>query len=434
MKKVKIMEGCWKKGGLHAHTLWSDGRSLPERAISAVKKAGFDFWSVTEHNEFPVSNNAWREICGEEGPWPPRLTEKEFNDARDIVPGRPEVRRNGWCSRAAKMMTFREMCRVFNEPDKFVLIPGCEFTNSMNTGPDGRLHAVHSNWLNIPEVPVLDHKLTKPEDMVDSHYAIYDEAAKRYNRPTYFQVNHPHWPYYDIHSTVIIERPWITHAELINGEAERVPPAGMANIEKWWDAVNAFRISAGQPCVFGTAGDDSHFYDDERGARHFGGLDGAFVVVHLPQKLTPDNLIRALNRGDFYFSTGVYFDSIIMDHEKGVLKVKVRKIKGAKCHIRFNVTRKDFDRTVTTRFLPLEGEPAYDRDVPVYSDDVGMIAYEKDGWTAEYKLSPDDLYVRATAVTDIRTIRNNGKPGPQKYHCYPEFLSAFTQPMVQEKE
>ena len=37
MKKVKIMEGCWKKGGLHAHTLWSDGRSLNSNDLAKLE-------------------------------------------------------------------------------------------------------------------------------------------------------------------------------------------------------------------------------------------------------------------------------------------------------------------------------------------------------------------------------------------------------------
>ena len=429
LKKIKVMEGCWKKGGLHAHTLWSDGRSLPERAIGAVKKAGFDFWSVTEHNTFPDDRNAWREICREEGPWPPRLTDAEFHEAEHIVPGYPVTRRAGWCVWNVRLMTFREMCKAFNEPDRFVLIPGCELTTFRETGPDGRHYSVHANWLNIPEAAEADHECKTPETMLDAHYARYRETARKYARPTFFQLNHPFWPYFDTLSTMVIERPWITHAELCNGEPEQIAPACMPGIEKWWDAVNAFRIADGKPCLFGTAGDDTHFYDADRGPRRFCSLDSAFVMVHNPGKMTADSLIRALNRGDFYFSTGPCFDSIVMDQERGILMVGVRRIPGAKCRIRFNVTRRGFDRTVETRRIPFEGNPALDRDIPVYSDDIGLTAFEKNGWTAEYRMSPDDLYVRATAVTDIPCTRETGA-GKIPYRSFPAFQTAFTQPMI----
>ncbi len=32
----------WYRGMLHMHTLWSDGRALPEQAVAAYKNAGYD--------------------------------------------------------------------------------------------------------------------------------------------------------------------------------------------------------------------------------------------------------------------------------------------------------------------------------------------------------------------------------------------------------
>lgn len=425
MKNCKIMEGSWRKGGLHSHTIWSDGRSLPERAIAAVKKEGYDFWTVTEHIVFPGSRNTWREVCPEEGPWPPRLTGREFNASCNIVPGYPKTKKQGAWGLSVRLMSFREMCRAFNEKDKFVLIPGCEFTHSMRNAPDGRRYAVHANMLNVEHSAEIAEEKLYPADQLDMLYGLYRDASENLKQPTCFQLNHPFWPYYDVLSPMVIERPHITLAEICNADANYQPPENMPGIEAWWDAVNSFRLADGRPCVYGTACDDSHFYDEERIHTKHGGVGGGFVVVHLPGRMTPANIMRALQRGDFYSSSGIFFDSIVMDHGQRTLKVKVRPVRGAHCRIRFNATRKNFDRTVKYLHIPYPENPQYDRDVPVYSEDVGRVVYEKDGWTAQYRMAPDELYVRATAVTDIPSPRVAAVNA-----VYPRFLTAWTQPMV----
>ncbi len=428
MKKTKILQGAWRKGGLHSHTLWSDGRSLPERAIAAVIKNGFDFWCISEHCCFPDNPDAWREVCRDEGPWPPNLTDEEFAAAQNIVPGYPEVKPSNPWKKLARLMTFREMCKAFNKPDKFLLIPGSEFTPWLGVCPDGRNYCVHANWLNIPQSADLP-PVKSPTAMLDKFYAAYQEAAGKSRRESCFMLNHPFWPYFDILSTDMHTRPEIFLAEICNGGPNYPAPDAMPSMEQWWDGANSFRIAKGMPCIYGTASDDTHFYDDDRAAHCHGGLNGGFVVIHLPGHMTANRIMRALKNGDFYASTGVFFDSIVMDYEHGLLKVKVRRTSGAKkCHIRFNGTKRGFDRTITTRFIPYETNHEFDRDVPVYSADVGQILAEKDGWTAEYKLAPDDMYVRATAVIDVPHERRNDVP--DRY--YPKYLTAWTQPMISE--
>ena len=240
-------------------------------------------------------------------------------------------------------------------------------------------------------------------------------------------LNHPFWPFFEVLSTDLHTRPEIILAEICNGGPDYNVPDAVPGIEKWWDGANSFRIANGMPCVYGTASDDAHYYDDERVGRFIGGLDCGFVVVHLPGHMTANRIMRALKNGEFYASSGAYFDSIVMDYEHGILKVKVRKTPGAKkCHIRFNGTKRNFDRKIRTQFISCEENHVFDRDVPIYSEDVGQILAEKDGWTAEYRLSPDDLYVRATAVLDVP----HGRQDALVDRIYPNCLTAWTQPMI----
>lgn len=185
MQKNKILQGAWRKGGLHSHTLWSDGRSLPEKAIDTVKKAGFHFWCVTDHSCFPDTRDTWREVCLEEGPWPPRLTHQEYESAQNIVPGYPKTKTSGPWAKLAKLMTFQEMSRAFNEPDKFLLIPGSEFTPWLGICSDGRNYCVHANWLNIPVAADIPPEKS-PTVMLDKFYDAYVREAAKTRRETCF--------------------------------------------------------------------------------------------------------------------------------------------------------------------------------------------------------------------------------------------------------
>lgn len=45
-------EGMWLKGNLHSHTTVSDGVSTPSDIVNAYESAGYDFFSMTDHNIF----------------------------------------------------------------------------------------------------------------------------------------------------------------------------------------------------------------------------------------------------------------------------------------------------------------------------------------------------------------------------------------------
>ena len=88
------MKGTWKKGALHTHTLWSDGRSLPETVIKTYRDRGFDFVCLSDHNVFPERENFYLPVAPEEGPWPPMASRAELLRAQEI--GRASCRERVW--------------------------------------------------------------------------------------------------------------------------------------------------------------------------------------------------------------------------------------------------------------------------------------------------------------------------------------------------
>ncbi|MBR3821560.1 MAG: hypothetical protein IKJ37_08050, partial [Kiritimatiellae bacterium] len=64
------------------HSLWSDGRAMPEQAMAAYKNAGYDFVSLTDHNRFQDDPDKWIGVGdGSKEVWPPKTLRPECYQA-----------------------------------------------------------------------------------------------------------------------------------------------------------------------------------------------------------------------------------------------------------------------------------------------------------------------------------------------------------------
>jgi hypothetical protein len=101
------------------------------------------------------------------------------------------------------------------------------------------------------------------------------------------------------------------------------------------------------------------------------------------------------------------------------LRVAVKAEEGVHYSIRFVTTKRNFDQKTTTIASPAENKrPA--RSIPIYSDDIGRTVKTVSGVKAEYRLEPDDLYVRAVVESD--------RPAKITPHFHPKVQTAWTQP------
>lgn len=181
--------------------------------------------------------------------------------------------------------------------------------------------------------------------------------------------------------------------------------------------MNAFRRLRGQALLYGIGSDDAHYYDEKR-IHGGGGVGDAWVMVRA-KALTPKHVIKAMYRGDFYATMGVLLDELTFSRTRKTLRVKVRPEQGVAYRIHFITTKKDFDQTVTELTSPAEGKRP-ERTIPVYSEDIGRIVKTMDSTEAEYRLAPDDLYVRARIESD--------RPSKTTAHFHPTVQTAWTQP------
>ncbi|MGL4595734.1 MAG: hypothetical protein ACRCUY_13505 [Thermoguttaceae bacterium] len=397
--------GNWYKGNLHMHSFWSDGNVFPEQAIDWYKDRGYNFVSLTDHSAMQNNPNNWRTVG--EGNVSQELFDKYLEkygknwvEARE-KDGKTQVR----------LKMFTEFIDKVNEPSKFIVIPGHE----QNSGIHGR--AVHDNVINV--VNTMPFQMgTSVSDCFRRNADYLTQYSGETGRDVLMIANHPHWVYFDGYPQDYIEVPEIRFYEFLNCNPSYVPHEKFWDAEKFWDIVNAFRLENGLLPLYGVANDDTHNYL-QTGAKT-SDLGNYWSVVRAAE-LTPEKILQAMYKGDFYCSSGVEFETVDFDKETKTLSVKVKPEEGVKYTIRFNGTKKGFDKT-TTEVEDPAGEKKPARKIPVYSDRIGEVFKTVDGTSASYKMADDDIYVRATVVSDKETTYID-KSGYE-----PKQQSAWTQP------
>jgi hypothetical protein len=159
-----------------------------------------------------------------------------------------------------------------------------------------------------------------------------------------------------------------------------------------WDILLALRLGKhGLPIVYGMATDDAHSYH----AYGVGKVNPGrgFIMVKAPY-LTAEAIIRGIESGDYYCSTGV------------VLKEVRRTRKGLAL-----VIQSEKDVTYKTQFIAtmkdtkLTSEPRLDKDGKVldvtrtYNSDVGKVIAESESLEPSFQLTGKELYVRAKVIS-----------------------------------
>jgi hypothetical protein len=386
--------------------------------VDVYKQHGYDFLCLSDHNRLGEDTNTWREVAINEGEWPPKISQSIFDTYINVF-GKDYVdyKTNG-SSTSVRLKTYSEVKVKFEEPGKFILLPGVELTQKLNG-----LH-LHMNYINLPVILPCIKKagLVKTvqesktiSELISLNALEAEQAENELNKPYILTLNHPFWVYYDIIPQNLIDCPEVRFFEVCSNGSDHAPypQAPTYTVEKFWDVVNAFRLLHGHQLLYGIGSDDAHFYDAKR-------IDvgDAWIMVH-SASLTPDDLITAMCVGEFYASNGVFLKEVVFTREDNILHVTVKADQGVIYRIRFISTKRDFNQNTTEIAIPVENKrPA--RTIPVYSDDIGRTVKTVVGTEAGYQLEADDLYVRAVVESD--------RPSKITPHFHPKVEMAWTQP------
>ncbi len=391
----------WWKGNLHTHSLWSDGNDFPEVIARWYRDQGYHFLALSDHNVLP-DGERWMKIDdvvrrgAREGVARYRA---QFGD--DVVvrerDGKQEVR----------LRPLHEYRGRLEEPGRFLLLPGEEVSASFDKLP------IHQNATN-PMALIRPQPGGSVRDTMAANLRAILAQAERQDEPLLAHLNHPNF-YFAITAEDVAEVVAERFFEVWNGHpsVHHLGDEQHASIERLWDIANTLRLAQlGREPLYGLGTDDSHHYFAVGPQLSVSGR--GWVMVRAAA-LTPAALLGAMQRGDFYASSGVTLRDVSFGD--GVLRVEVAAEPGERYAIRFMGTRRGCD---------LRCQPVRDAAGKVvratfrYGDEVGAVLQTSDGPVAEYRLTGDELYVRAV-VTSTATVERPLWDGQPK--------QAWTQPV-----
>lgn len=439
----------WYKGQTHSHTLWSDGTVFPDQAVERYKAKGYHFFAMTDHNVFAADVDHWIPVEGKEYPVlnPMHINyQHKFANTNIVADYRKRFKyeerfnRDG-SVKEIRAKTFRECARLYNEPGKFLLIPGCEASHAVAYS-EGPANQVHCCYLGIEDLLDVHRQQNWGWTGYDIPLGQYIESlrrdaenkAKEWSVPYQFTLCHPIWSWYDVSPEALIDAPDVRFFEVCNNGGGKAPPEMPQNgwdTDRFWDVVNAFRARRGQRLLLGTGSDDVHSYFDF-GPGGCAAFD-AWIRVNAAE-LTWPAIQKAMDAGDFVACEGLEPETVDFDSRTGTLNVSVAGEPGRTRTIRFIVSKKDFSEKPVKDFEIFKGNSALDdkgkkvsstRRIRVYDEKIGMVVKTVTGnpgesVSASYTLADDDLYVRARFESDGDTVCHSA--------LHPKCPAAWTQP------
>ena len=392
----------WLKGNLHTHSLWSDGDDYLEMIALWYRDRDYDFLCFTDHNVLAQSENRWIDIAKKPtGQDALRKLKERFPEGwvdERMVDGRTEVR----------LKTFSEVTAKVGQPGKFLLIQGEEVTDRFGKYP------VHLCAANVKElIPPMggDSVAETIQKNVDALIA----QRERTGQSMMIHLNHPNFGY-AVTAEDLMRVRGEKFFEVYNGHpgVNNSGDADHASTERIWDIILTKRLAELElPVMYGLATDDGHNY---HGIPSRKSEPGRGWVMVLAEALHPESIIPALERGDFYATSGVMLDKVVSSSNG--LSVDVKPESGVDYRIEFIGTEAGYDET---------SEPVLDKKgneiltTRRYSQDIGKVLATHEGTSASYSFLGNEIYVRARITSSRR------HPNPSEVN---DFEQSWVQPVV----
>ena len=380
----------WWRGNIHTHSLWSDGDDFPEMISEWYRTNGYHFLAMSDHNILAAGMRWMGESEIKRRGGEVTITDyfKRYGDdwveTRMLEDGK---------EREFRLKSFNEYRSLLEERGRFILLQGEEISDAVEGQP------VHMNATNLKEAIAPLGGETVPQ-AIEANLRAVEAQAKKTGREIIVHVNHPSF-YYAISAEQLAEVVSERFFEVYNGNTDvnHLGDDDHPSVEAIWDIANAIRITRfGAAPLFGVATDDSHHY-------HGGGVQspGRGWIMVRARHLTPESLILAMKRGDFYASSGVTLTEVAYDAGKKTLSV---------------VIDGDADTTYETKFIGTK--KAENASKQIDPAKAGIVLQSSKGTKATYQMTGDELYVRAQVVS------SRAHPNPSFEN---QFEEAWTQPV-----
>ena len=306
----------WQKGNLHTHSFWSDGNDFPEMIIQWYKNQGYQFIALSDHNTI-AKQERWYELSKKD--IENKVLEKYENAYGDWV----ETQTDSTGFRV-RLKTFDEYRSKLEEPGRFLIVKSEEVTSSYEKKP------IHINVTNIQE-KIEPVKGSSVVEIMQKTLDLVHAQREKLGIPMFAHINHPNFGY-GISTEDLKKLNGERFFELYNGHPA-VNNAGndeYDSTEIMWDLVNIHYLDQGKPLLYGIATDDSHHYHNF--TADLSNTGRGWVMVN-SKKLETSSLIEAMEKGDFYASTGITIKKYVVT--KNQIRVEVEPEQGVHYEILF---------------------------------------------------------------------------------------------------
>jgi hypothetical protein len=351
----------WYKGNTHTHTLWSDGNGAPELVADWYASRDYNFLVLSDHNLLSEGEKWFPIGAGRLTPEKVDQLKREFGD--DWVKERTVDQK-----REMRLKTLSELQRKFGRPGEFTFIQGEEITDDFKGRP------VHVNGVNLQKV-IRPRKGATLRETLQNNIDAVMEQSRKFKKPMLAHVNHPNFQW-GITPEDLASISGEQFFEVYNGhsgvrnQGDETHPS----MELMWDIALCSRLrDLDLPVLYGLATDDSHEYFQFGLGKTNPGRGWVMVKA---RELSPDAIVKAMRRGDFYSSSGV-----------SLLDIKHKM----NSHLSVTIDAEE-GLTYTTQFIGTR----------VDGDDLGQIGevlFETTENPARYEFTGDELYVRAKVIS-----------------------------------
>ena len=400
----------WFKGNTHTHSLWSDGNDFPEMIVDWYHQRGYNFLALSDHNVLHA-----KEVWMAE----PAIQKRQKSVGKSAMAKYLEKYGEPWVERREKdgvkevrLKMLEEYRPKFEKEGEFLLVPAEELSANFAVTPELKA-PIHMVAFNLKE-EIKPIEGTSFKDVLRKNLQAVREQEKRTGQPMLTHINHPNfrWALTAEDMAEVLEENFF---EIFNGHPtiNYLGDATRYGHEMLWDIANTIRLTKLEsPPLYGVGTDDSHHYHGEDSA------PGRGWVMVRARELKPAALIASMRAGDFYTSTGVTLEDV--QFKKGVLSIRIKGEPGVTYTTKIVGTPKKYDATVSEQPTNAEKDPQPVRKV--YSADIGKTFATFSGETVEYKLTGDELYVRAV----ITSTKPHVNPS---YENQTQMAMAWTQPV-----
>ena len=349
--------------------------------VGWYKEHGYQFLALSDHNKMLVGDKWVNAATNKGGPVAVEKYLKKFGS--DWVQEREE---NG--EKFVRLKTLEEFRGRFEDPGKFLLISGEEISDSWNKIP------IHLNATHLRELIPPQGGNSAYEVMQNDVNAVLAQRKKT-GQTMIPHINHPNFVW-ALTAEDIMRVQGDRFLEVYNGHpiTKNIGDANHANTERIWDIVLTKRLAElGLEPMWGTAVDDAHNYHKFETENSNPGR--GWIMVRATE-LKPEALIAAMEKGDFYASSGVRLKEISRSAKKLCLQIEAEP--GVTYRTQFVGTRKGYDPS--SEPVMVEGQPI--RATRRYSKDIGATLAEVEGTSPCYTLKGDEVYVRAKVMSSKR--------------------------------